>query len=271
MSPGILVIDNNCYARLSDPDALRRFRANLRAANWIAQPSEVNLLESSAAPPDVRARLLRTIRAVADGQPLLPWPIKLLKQIGQAMTRGEFRFTVPPSGAEWYLDDPAAVEEVGTEALQFQRDIELAFSQLHQRNRQRVQAQLRQQRARDEFGSARDFLERGWAQTGGRRMYAEVTWKALALPGKPPLDAIEANEAWRLLLDAEGVAAYERAIAHEQPKFVQRMDLVQLVYLALADRRMLVTADAPLRRAADAVLIGRYPDARTVHVADLTA
>lgn len=271
MSVGILVIDNNCYARLGDPGALRRFRANLRAADWIAQPSEVNLLESAAAPPDVRARLIRTIRDVADGQPLLPWPIKLLKQVGEAIVRGDPSFTVPPSGAEWYLDDLAAADEVSAEALQFQRNLEAAFSQLHQRNRRRVQAQLRQQRVREEFGSAREFLNRGWAQTGGRSMYAEVTWKALALPGEAPLDAIEANEAWRLLLDAEGVAAYERAIAHEQPKFVQRIDLVQLVYLALADRRMLVTADGPLRRAADAVLVGRYPNARAVHVSDVAA
>ena len=80
---------------------------------------------------------------------------------------------------------------------------------------------------------------------------------------------LEQNEAWRLLLDAEGVAVYERAIATVQPKFVQRLDLLQLIYLAGESKRMIVTSDKGLLRAGNAILPGRYPGARAVHLDDL--
>ena len=83
--------------------------------------------------------------------------------------------------------------------------------------------------------------------------------------------ALERNESWRLLLDAEGVGVYERAIAHKQPKFVHRLDLIQLVYLGLAPRRMIVTADRPLLRAANEILTLRYPNARAIHISDLVS
>jgi hypothetical protein len=269
MSSGLLLLDNNCYRELVSADRLARFRANLRISDLIAQPSEVNLIESTSAPDGIREQLLRTIHVVANGQPLLPWPFKLLKQIGNAIVKGERSFRLEASGKEWLLEDPVAAGELNQEVLEFQRGIEAAFTAFHSRNHQRMRAQLRHLGGREDFGEARSFLERAWYDNEMRREYAEVTWSALDLSGDAPIAELEKNEAWRLLLDAEGLAMYERAIAHTQPKAVQRLDLIQLVYLALAQRRVLATGDIGLLRAAAAILPGRYPNARAVHIRSL--
>jgi hypothetical protein len=270
--PGLLILDNNCYAALAVPKNLARFRANLRVTDFIAQPSEVNLLESTSASPDsVQERLLVTIRDVAAGQPLLQWPFKLLQQIGQAIVDGKTGFIVEPSGKEWYLDDLNAAREIRTEVLEFQRGIEKTFSGYHASNRQKLQKKLRARGIKDEFGSTQEFLEGEWTGSEMRRIFAEVTWTALHLPGVAPLEILEENEAWSLLLDAEDVAIYERAVAKTQPKPVHRLDLIQLVYLGASRRRMIVTGDGGLLRAADAILTGRYPNARAVNISELIA
>lgn len=130
---------------------------------------------------------------------------------------------------------------------------------------------MRERGMKDTFESAHSFLDTEWQTGETRRIFAEVTWGALGLPGEVPMAALERNESWRLLLDAEGVGVYERAIAHKQPKFVHRLDLIQLVYLGLAPRRMIVTADRPLLRAANEILTLRYPNARAIHISDLVS
>lgn len=267
MEPGLLIIDNNCYSRLMDPVALARFRANLRIADFEPQASEINLLESTAASPDaVQARLLASIRQVVGDRPLLPWPFQILKRIGEAIVAGEDGFYVEPSGKEWYLDDVLAASALRETILGFNQQLEKTFSTFHATGRKGLQSRLRAKGAREDFGCAREFLERNWYESDSRRSYAEVTWNALGLPGEAPFAVLEQNEAWRLLLDAEGVAVYERAIARVQPKFVQRLDLLQLIYLAGVPKRMIVTSDKGLLRAAAAILPGRYSGARAVHL-----
>jgi len=128
---------------------------------------------------------------------------------------------------------------------------------------------MRLRRTGDQYESATEFLVQEWVGSDLRRDYAAVTWSALKLPGDAPVEALERNEAWRLLLDAEGIALYERAVARKQPKRVQRMDLLQLIYLAGARRRILATSDAGLLRAGAAILPGRYLNARVVSAADI--
>lgn len=267
---GILILDTNCYPRLESADKLACLRANTRATGFIAQPSELNLVEIAATSPNsIRDRLLATMREVANGNALLPWPFKLLHEIGLAIASGTPSVSVQPSGKEWYLDDFAAVGRLREEALEFQKSLEKTFSGFHARSRKRLQGSMRSCSVRDEFGSARGFLEGFWGESDMRRDFAGLTWSALRLPGDAPVAKLELNEPWRLLLDAEGVAVYERAIARVQPKFVQRMDLLQLVYLGIAQRRMLASADAGLLRAANTVLSMRYNNARALHIAEL--
>lgn len=102
---GLLILDNTCLSNLEEPHRRDRFMANLRVANWAAQPSEVNLLEAAKAQGPVRDRLFAVLRGLANGGPLLPWPFKLLQQIGQTFVAGS-EFELNASGKEWYLDDP---------------------------------------------------------------------------------------------------------------------------------------------------------------------
>jgi hypothetical protein len=261
---GLLILDNNVFRRLLVPRAMARLIGNVRAADLVVQPTEINLLEIAAATESVRTRLIAAMREAAEGMALLPWPIKLLKGIGHAIAGSKQTYKAEASGTEWYLDDHAALSELQQEVLVFNQNLEQAFTRLHERNRRRITEMVKKTKTRDGHGSTRDFIVREWVDSGLRRAYAEVTWSALGLPGDAPMSALEQNEAWRLLLDAEGAALYERAVAQKQPRRVQRMDLLQLIYLAGARRRILVTSDQSLLRVADAILTGRYLNARAV-------
>jgi hypothetical protein len=268
--PGILVLDNNCYSQLTKPSALSNFRANLRVIDFVAQPSEVNLLEAAAAPSRARSQLFKVLREVIGEQPILMWPFALLKNVGQAILRGEPHVIIGDSGKEWYLDDEEAVAALRPEVKEFKDRLEQEFDRLHARNRKSIQKKMRERGIETTFfESTAHFLDTYWQQSDSRLDYANATWTAFGLPGDAPVDALNLSESWRLLLDAEGVAVYERAIARVQPKFVHRLDLIQLTYLALAPRRMIATADGPLLRAGNAILSGRYSNARAIHIRDL--
>jgi hypothetical protein len=269
MDSGILILDNNCYSHLAKPGAMSKFRSNLRVSDFLAQPTEVNLLEAAAAPASVRARLFDVLREVKGRQPILMWPFRLLKEIGQAIVLGNPSVTVGESGREWYLEDHGAVEELQAEVRAFQKRLETEFGRLHAQNRKNIQAKMRSAGIESGFESTAHFLDSYWHQSESRRDFANFTWDSFGLPGEAPIDALNRNESWRLLLDVEGVALYERAITRTQPKLVHRFDLIQLTYLGLAQRRMIATADRPLLRAANAILLGRYPNARAVHIQDL--
>ena len=57
---------------------------------------------------------------------------------------------------------------------------------------------------------------------------------------------------------------YERCVRSQTSRPVQLADFRQLVYLAGAERRVLVTDDTPLLRLGRAVIHGRYEDAQVV-------
>jgi hypothetical protein len=272
MPPGMLIVDNNCLSYLRRGDALGRFRGSLRAADLVVVPTEVNLVEATAASPDaLQADLIETLRAIAGEEALLPWPFTLLRDIGLALTRGEFTYHVPASGKEWYLDDPAALQEIREEIVAFNQNLEEAFTALHESTRRRLRAALKARKSRTAFEDARDFLERQWFESDLRRHFASVTWRSFGLPEPVPFELLEANEAWRLLLDVEGLAVYERAVAWEEPRRVHRRDLIQLIYLSGSRRRILVTADRGLLRAGEAVLRRRYLNARVAHISEMIA
>ncbi len=266
----MLIVDNNCLSHLRRPGALERFRGSLRAADLVVVPTEINLLEATAAAPDkLRDDLIATLRAISGSEALLPWPFTLLRDIGAALTRGEHVYRAPESGKEWYLEDPEALREIRQEVLAFNETIETTFTALHETNRERLREALKARNARPDFEDARDFLERQWFDSDLRRHFASVTWRSFGLPDPVPFALLEANEAWRLLLDVEGLAVYERAVATETPKRVHRRDLIQLVYLAGSQRRILVTADNGLLRAGEAVLSKRYLNARVAHISGM--
>lgn len=267
--PGLLILDNSCYKHLENHAALARFRGNLRAADFVAQPSELNLVEAGVSPAAIRSRVVRVIRDVIGRQPLVPWPIGILKEIGIAIVNGRPTVVVGPSGKEWYLDDENAMAERSAEVAEFAAKLEKSFDSLHARFRMKLQRLIKQKRLDAAPESTASFLDGDWFRGEARQEYANVTWRSLGLPGDPPMVELNKNEPWRLLLDAEGLALYERAIAKVQPKVVHRFDLLQMIYLGIAPRRMIATADKPLLRAANAILNGRYQNARAVHITEL--
>jgi hypothetical protein len=267
---GFAVLDTSAYKTLASPAALARFRANLRLADVQPIASEVNLLEAaSASPAGVQKRLLATIKEVAGKAGLIPWPFQILQQVGRAVIDGESGFYVRESGKEWYLDDLQAIDEVRGRATEMRERMEAQFSRLHDNARRDLQRKIKASGYRFTADGFREFLDGEWAKGELRRIFAAATWKALRLPGEAPVDTLLLNEGWRLLLDAEGFAIYQRALVHTQPKRVHRTDLIQLVYLAGVPKRILVTADRPFLDAANAILAGRYPNARAVHISEM--
>jgi hypothetical protein len=272
MGETLLILDNNCLKWLEPEEQYDRFVSNVRAAGLSPQPTLVNLLEATATPSSgIRERLFQVIRKLGGEHGLLPWPFTLLQEIGRALLRGESKLYPDFSGAEWYLTDPEAATRLSPEVLTFQQGIETAFTKLHDGIRRKVRRQVKEGTLINDFEDARDFLERYWTGSESWAVFADLTWTALGLPEPAPRDALLRVPAWSILLDAEGVATYERAIAKAQPKKAQRLDLVQLVYLAGARKRILATEDEALLRVGNVVLASRYENARVVHIRTLVA
>jgi hypothetical protein len=262
----LVILDNSCYAKLVDSQAKRRFYANLRAAGLSPAASVINLLEAvPASPPSVHEQLISLIREIAGGS-LLVWPFELLQRLGRAMIEGQQLVVIEQSGAEWYLDDAAARVALREECRVFNADLERHFSNLHEKVRKSVQRHLKKQGARPSRADGRAFLVEQWRGSEWYTDFAMATWKALGLPGSAPLSQLAGSEPWSLLLDAEGLATFNRVIAHAQPPRVQRMDFLQLVYLGSEGRGILATADEPFREFADTIVTGRYPGTRVVHI-----
>lgn len=76
-------------------------------------------------------------------------------------------------------------------------------------------------------------------------------------------------DTWRLALDVEGFAMFERAIITEQSPRVHRPDLIELVYLGLASPRLIVAADNAFIAGAKRILHHRHAGARALHVEEL--
>ena len=270
MPSGFAVLDTSAYKALTSPTAFCRFQANLRMADLEPIASEVNLLEAtSALPASLRTRLMATIKAVAGDAGLVPWPFQILQKVGRAILEGVPGFYLEKSGKEWYLDDAQAVEDISARATEMRERMESQYSRLHDNARKELQKQIKRSGALFTADGFRDFLDGEWARGEMKTIFAAATWNALGLPGEAPIDKLLLNEGWRLLLDAEGFAIYQRALIHTQPRRVHRADLIQLIYLAAVPKRMLVTADRPFLDAASAILAGRYPNARAVHVSEL--
>lgn len=267
---GLLILDNSAYARITRRENMDRLRANMRAAWLEPAASEVNLLEAAATrPPSVEAQLIATIREFAGGRPLLEWPFALLRRLGQAMLDGEPDLLTGESGKEWYLEDPEARDALRDEVQAFNANLETAFSQLHMKVRPPSQRWLKERGVRRDISELAVFLDEEWPSLDLRSHIASLTWSTLGLPGDPPLDRLMTIPAWQLLLDAEGAALYARAIVHQQPRVVQRSDLIQLVYLGARRTRILATADCPFLDLATQIVNGRYGGARVVYINEM--
>jgi hypothetical protein len=267
---GRLILDTSCFKHLLDVSQRDTLKKNLRIADLEVWPSAVNVLESSVTQNDLRrAKVLEIARDLTGDRPLLPWPYDLVKRAGHAVLRGERRFELEPSGHELLLDPSALDEQERSKGLAGLENIEKRFDAMHEGARKVLQPYIKSQGLQNAWPTGAEFLENHWNSSDMAGHFAGLIWEALKLPGDPPVQQLLKNETWKMFIDAEGLAVYERAVAREQPKRVHRMDLLQLVYLSGSGRRIFATADGPLLRAAKEVLIGRFNNVRVLHIRDL--
>ena len=210
------------------------------------------------------------MREVTGDQPLLAWPLRLLREVSRSMLRGELYYNPPASGREHYLYDESTIAALVKETRSLSERIESANDELHARQRKNFQRFFKSIGKPEYHTTIPTFLDLEWAPSDWRVDHARATWSAIGLPGDAPMELLDKNEVWKIFLEAEGAAVFERTVAVEMPARVGRLDLLQLIYLPLAKRRMIVSADKSLLRVAGAILHGRYKDARAVHIADLT-
>jgi hypothetical protein len=232
----------------------------------------LNLLEALKTQNErVRRRLVATIGFVASGRPLLPWPYELLRQAGAIIAGRLDGIRLQPSGYEWILEHP---DDLTTKQLDSAREFlekqESAFTKMHDEARPLIQRFLKQHHLKGSWRVASEFLDQEWTTKAHLDTYIERIWNRLNLPSDAPVDQVLENEMWRLFFDGQGIGAFERAISEQPPKRAQQMDLLQLIYLGGAQRRMIASDDAGTLRAAMAVLHGRYRRARAVHISQLT-
>jgi hypothetical protein len=272
MAMGIVVIDNNCFDELVDPGVRARFLGNLRAADLEPSPSEVNLLETVAVKSDEkRARLVGSVRALTRNGFLLKWPFAMLAELGEAIVAGKNNHRVSMMDARLFMMNDQEMQKMREETVAFNRNLEAMFNSKFEKLRVRARADMKKRGIKDTLRSSRRFLDEAWIGTPMRQMLADIMWERLGLGVHAPMDVIDVCEPWKIMVDVEGVALYERAMTTDLPKRVQWMDMIQLVYLGLAPRRILVTRDAGLLRVANAIFPGRYQGSRIVDFAELIA
>lgn len=263
------MLDNCCFRHLANPASLTALVRNAEIARMEPYVSTLNLLEIAGAPKRQQRELLAIAKELAAGRRILPLPLTIMRQHGDAVLSRQAAFAAEETGFDWYLDDSDALAELRAQALDNARGIEAKFSETHAKARPHIQRFLKERGIRDEWGDARTFLDEYWRSGEMAAFFAGLYWTGLGFEGPPPVEDLLLNDVWNLALDADGLAVYQRAFAKQQPKKVQRVDLWQLTYLAAGPRRMIATADVPFLNAAGSILHGRFQNARAVHIREL--
>lgn len=271
--PGAVILDTNAIKWLETEGARQRLRASLRAADLALWPSALNALEAVATEnPRVRVRLLDTLRELSPSQHLLPLPTDLLRRVGESILAGDGGFVTPESGLEWLVHEPERItDEQVPQAGEIAAHSQHVWDEGHRKARRRVREILRAEGRRDPWGDVPSFLEQVWMRPQQLDTFIEGMWREMNLPAPAPLAALLENEAWRLYLEGFGATVYEHCVPSQVPKPAHVADVVQLVYLAGASRRVFVTEEKPLTRVAMAVLPRRHALSRVMHPRDLLA
>lgn len=266
---GLIVLDTNCYKYFENPAEREAILRSCRAAQLSIWPSAINVFEAAATPQvDIRDRLLAVIRSLVGARALLPWPLHLIEEFAISAAEGKRTVKFRASLADGILHDPAIALQERDEAVRIRSEIEAGFNQIHTRIRPEIQEHLRAENLRYEWPSVSDFLDKLWMQPELVDNMSELYLTHTNLAGRVPTDVLSRIPAWLLFVEAEGIAAYQRGVVSQLPRRVHRFDLLQLVYLAGSDRRILVTDDGPFLDVAQEVLNGRHPNARAMHISE---
>ena len=271
MNIGAVVFDTNTLKYLERDDVRRQVQGSLRAADLGLRLSALNVLEVvKSENPRVRTRLLRIAATLTADRWVIPEPPRLLKRTGEAILAGEHGFVPDRSGLEWMLEDPERIDESHVrEAQRILGVMESEWQTAHDLARATLQPMLRAKHGGDPWGSIAAFLEQQWTTVEQGDGILQSLWTLVGLPGPAPIEVLLGNEVWRLFYEAIGAVVYERTIPNKLPKPAHMADVFQLIYLAGAARRVLVTEDGGLLRVANQVLSGRYAGSRVMPPAEL--
>lgn len=263
-SSGVVILDATCIGRVEDPDLRERIVRSLRAVDFAIWPTTLNVVEvCKTQNARVRRRGLATIEALSVGKGLLPLPHEILRDAARALRRGDLGFeSALYEGAAADGENGWLGESFHHAAVEFTDRFERARTEHLEDFRTEFQ-RLRKQHRPQHWHDACRFLEEEWLRSPALLLYVKNVWEQLELEGNaPPLELLLGLLTWRLFLEAEGMALFERLIARNRPKRVGFLDLSQLIYLGAERRRILVTDDKALQRAASVILHGRYADTR---------
>jgi hypothetical protein len=269
-NPGLLVLDNNCYKALTTVESQSLLRRRAAMHDLMPAPSTVNLAESIVAPPDRRQRNLKAIKGMMGDYGLLPWPSEMLIATGMHMLRGGLFPGYEETGYEWLLDDPDTAGENAADIRAELDEVEQKAIRRFDLERPRIQKRAKELSIRGHWDGARSFLEYWW-ESDMAETCARWLWQQHSLPGQPPIEMLLRNEAWRLIIDADCLAMFARCVVVDQHTRVEYLDLLQLPYLSLRRKRVLVTNDESFYRTAELILAGRYENAKVVRLPELMA
>jgi hypothetical protein len=268
---GIVVLDTNALKVFESPEARDRILTTFSTQHLAIWPSALNVLEIvKMKNPRIRGRLLSTIRELSSGRALLPMPLSLLKRVAESIVSGESGFRTGPTGIEWVVNAPERLNDQQiaqtTRSLRESQDF---WDAHHRLGRIAVRAKLKEAGVTDPRGTVAVFLQQQWTKVTQLDSFIDSMWAAFSLPGLPTYEALIENEAWRLYFEGLGATIYERCIPNQAPKPAHIADVIQLVYLAGAKRRVLVTNDNGFGRVATAILTNRYSNASVLTTSEL--
>ena len=246
---GVVIIDSSCLKCFGDNKVLQRIRENMRTVDLQIQLSAINVLEVMKTPSLTRRnRLLNIIRDISERRPFLPWPLDLIKRSGKAHASGEKGFWSGESGLEQvvYGNSITAKDVIG--AQQLMDSLETDFTDMHENAGKELRPFLRKHKTADHWNTAAAFLDELWTTESHLSDYIRGIWKVIKLSGKAPIEAILEDEIWRIFLEINGFAAFERAVQKKPPKRVHYPDLLQLIYVANNSRRIVVSSDGGFLR-----------------------
>ncbi len=269
---GVVIVDTNALKYLRDDVTRSRVVRSLRAADFFIWPSAINVVEAAESKNrGVRDALLRVLRDLARPLPVLPFPTNLLRDLAFAVKDGKQSAQIDRTNIERLLHDPDGNASLLKATTDFRRSTEAHFASLHESTRPKVQQLIKNEGLRQEWSSAPDFLDRLWMAPPLLPEFSKMFWDYFGMPPNIPADRLLELPAWRMFLELEGIAVFERSVTLEQPPAAHKFDMLQAVYLAAAPRRILVSEDKGTLRVGRALLLGRYTDSRVMTPEELIA
>jgi hypothetical protein len=271
MLPNLVLLDNNSVRRLYSPKLRDRLRANLRAMHAEFWPTAVNVLEATKSRDrETRTQMLTTLGDLAGQHHAFPLPTDALRKVAEAIANGAPTVEWAEPGFTYLFREPESVtDEEAAEIRDYLIAQEASFREMHERAALTLRPVLKQDGGHRRWTSIGQFLDEIWNAPGHLEAYVSAIWELWDLRSPPPVEAILKHEAWRLFFDGWGASAYAHFIAHPQLPLVEAADLHQLVYLASARNRILVSGDHGFQRLASSILDGRYPLARIVSLKNM--